>query len=134
MDDLYLELRRLCERLPLPDASWHPFAGLIGQLRADMGVALDVCAERPALRSVLAEVVAGERSLVFDGGAERELTEAHRRLHALPMVEGRHPFIDEIVPTLEGAEALLVCLSCDSQAAADFAARSSTVRAGRAAS
>lgn len=127
---MYDELRRLCDRLPLPDATWHPYAALIAELRADMAGALDVLADRPQLGAALEAAVAGE--LEFDAGAEAELTAAYERLHRLPMVEGRHPFIDEIVPTLEGADALLVCLSRDPQAAAAFA--SSSVRAGRAAS
>lgn len=99
------ELRRLCERLPVPEGTWHPGAAAIAAVRRDFEWALERCAARPEALTLVGEVD-------FDpAGADRELAAAWERLRALPLPEGRHPFLDEIVPALEAAEATLAALS-----------------------
>ena len=43
--------------------------------------------------------------------ASGKLTGAWERLQALPLPEGQHPFLDEIVPALDALRLLLVALS-----------------------
>lgn len=95
---LLAELRRLCERLPVPGADWHPHAAAIGAVRRDFERALGVCAAHP-------ELLDG----ILDGGDAG--SDALTRLDALPRPEGRHPFLDEILPALDAARATLVAVA-----------------------
>ncbi len=109
--DLLLELHRLCDGLPVPQESWHPYVPLIRACRVDLELALALATARPGAADLAEALVAGELRLEFDRDSTPELAAAYDRLEALPAPSGRHPFLDEILPTLEGLRALLVALS-----------------------
>lgn len=128
--ELLHELGRLCDRLPVPQESWHPYVPLIRACRADLERALELAAGRPEVAAMLAALVAGEATIDFDAGDSPELAAAYERLDNLPAPSGRHPYLDEILPTLEGLRLLLVALGRASRRAAPRAGasvRSSTV-------
>lgn len=105
------ELRRLCHRLPVPHPSWHLYAAQIAGYRDDFEHALAQASAAPRTLDLVTALVDGTAELVFDEAASLELTAAWRRLEALPMPSGHHPYLDEILPALEAHRLLLVALS-----------------------
>lgn len=104
-------LRSLCVRLPVPGARWHPHVASIAAVRNDFEDALaQAAASRDALR-LLDLLVAGSAEAGFDRTRSPQLTAAWDRLEALPVPEGRHPYLDEILPALDAHRLLLVALS-----------------------
>lgn len=104
------ELRALLDRLPLPQPSWHPHVPEILACRDDFAASIGAAAERPEALDAFAELL-DEESAELEPDAPAELQEAWARLHALPIPEGQHPFLDEILPALEAMRLLLVALS-----------------------
>jgi len=51
-----------------------------------------------------------------------ELAAATARLEALPVPEGRHPFVEDIAPALEGMQAALAALAASPTTASKFSA------------
>ena len=86
------DLLQLAERLPVPQGMWHPHAASIRAVRdellADLA-RLRTCADAEERLTTLL----GVHLLPRPGSA----------LAALPVPEGQHPFLDEIVPVLEAA-------------------------------
>lgn len=123
--ELYDSLSGLCVRLPVPGGSWHIYEAAITAARTDFERALVACVSHPAVFDLLAVALAGELDLAFDPDAAPQLTAAYERFGTLPIPRGRHPFLDEIVPTLEAIEATLLCLSLDQEAARAFPDESS---------
>ena len=80
-------LRELADRCPTP-ADWHPGAAAIRAAVADF-------------RAAVAALEAG------DAWPADEVEAARARLDALPRPEGRHPYMETIVPALEAAELAL---------------------------
>jgi hypothetical protein len=109
--DVLLELRRLCERLPVPQAGWHRYVVLIAGCRQDFEHALTLVAHHPAALGLFAALTDGELDLTFDSAGSPELTSAWERLEDLPIPEGQHPYLDDILPALEALRLLLVSLS-----------------------
>lgn len=109
--ELVGELRGLWARLPIPEPSWHPHVALIHACRDDFEHAIAAAADRPAALDLLAALIDGAPEPAFDRDASSELTGAWERLRALPLPEGQHPFLDEIVPALDALRLLLVALS-----------------------
>jgi hypothetical protein len=109
--ELLHELRNLSARLPVPQPSWHPYVPLILTLRKDCERAVELAAERPGTLELYAALVEGEAELAFEPGASPELAAAWKRLRALPIPEGEHPYLDEILPALDALRVLLVALS-----------------------
>ena len=105
------ELRRLCHRLPVPQPSWHPYVAQIADCQDDFEHALAQAADAPQTLELVAALVDGYAEPAFDEAASLELTAAWRRLEALPMPSGQHPYLDEILPALEAHRLLLVALS-----------------------
>lgn len=105
------ELRGLWARLPIPEPSWHPHVALIRACRDDLEHAIAAAADRPAALDLLAALIDGGPEPAFDRDASGKLTGAWERLQALPLLEGQHPFLDEIVPALDALRLLLVALS-----------------------
>ena len=69
-----------------------------------------------ALRGVRSENVALRQhnaSLLAQVQALTETRAENERLRALPIPEGQHPFLDEILPVLEAAELLLCALAAE---------------------
>lgn len=109
--ELLRELRRLCDQLPVPQPSWHPYVAQIADCRTDFEHSLELSAVRPETLDLVATLVDGSAELDFDVNAPPELTAAWRRLEALPLPSGQHPYLDEILPALEAHRLLLVALS-----------------------
>lgn len=108
--DVAAELRRLLARLPVPDARWHAHVPQIAAVRDDFAAAIDAAAARPEALALFEAMLAGDAEPAFEPG-DPELEAAYDRLQALPVPEGQHPFLDEILPALEAAELLLCALS-----------------------
>jgi len=111
--ELLTELRRLSVRLPVPQRSWHPHVRLVAACRNDLEQALALATDSPEAGERVAALVGGELELTFDPDASPELSAARRRLEALPIPDGQHPYLDEILPALEALGLLLVGLSHD---------------------
>ncbi len=109
--ELLAELRDLCARLPVPEASWHPYVSQISACRSDFERALIRAEEQPAALERLAVLLEGDAEPAFDAAASSDLTGAWRRLEALPGPSGQHPYLDEILPALDALRLLLVALS-----------------------
>jgi hypothetical protein len=84
-------MRELLDSFPTP-GSWHPYASAIGAIAADY---------RRAVETLETE---GRWAAV-------EVEEARERLGAMIDPEGRHPFVDEIVETLQAMREALATLS-----------------------
>jgi hypothetical protein len=82
------ELRELALRLPIPVESWHPYVRLIAAVRDELLEELEQVDD-----DRLAAVLEGPVPPATPGSA----------LAALPVPEGQHPFLDEILPVLEAA-------------------------------
>lgn len=119
--DLYEAVTELADAFPVPHPSWH---GYVPEMRAcvtDLRRALAVSAEAPELLELAARSVDGDLEEGFDAhAAGPRLAVAYRRLGLLPVPAGEHPYLDEIVPTLEAMEALLVAVSLVPAAAMAF--------------
>lgn len=109
--ELRRELRRLCDRLPVPQPSWHPYVAQIAACRTDFARSLELAATHPEAVELVAALVDGSLGLVFDEHPPPELSAAWRRLEALPLPSGRHPYLDDILPALEAHRLLLIALS-----------------------
>lgn len=104
-------LHDLCARLPVPDGRWHPHVAAIAACRADFASALSLVADDPEALRLLDRLVDGAAAAEFDPARSPELAAAWERLDALPVPEGRHPFLDEIMPALDAYRLLLIALS-----------------------
>lgn len=109
--ELLADLRRLCNRLPVPQPDWHPYVAKIAACRDDFEHALALAADAPQTLDLVAALVDGDLQPAFDEVASAELATAWRRLEALPLPSGQHPYLDEILPALEAHRLLLVALS-----------------------
>lgn len=109
--ELLTDVRRLAERFPLPHPIWHRFVAEMHVVIRDLFVALDVIAVLPRAQAELVRQVEGEahRPLADAGGPS--VAAARGRLRGLPVPEGEHPYLDEILVTLEAAEAVLAALA-----------------------
>lgn len=81
-------LRELALQLPIPVERWHPYVQLIVAVRDELLAELDHV-DDARLAALLEEPLPPPRP----GSA----------LAALPVPDGQHPFLDEIVPFLEAA-------------------------------
>ena len=87
----------------------------------DLRGALAVAGLSRGVLELAAQPVEAELADGFDAAhAGRRLTAAYRRLALLPLPAGEHPFLDEILPTLEAMDVLLVAVSLVPEAAAVF--------------
>jgi hypothetical protein len=109
--DVLWELRRLCAQLPVPQPGWHPYVAHIAGCRHDFEHALTLTAQHPAALDLFAALADGDLDLTFDSASSPELTSAWQRLEELPIPEGQHPYLDDILPALEALRLLLVSLS-----------------------
>ena len=109
--ELLADLQGLCDRLPVPQPSWHPYVAQIANCRTDFERALDLAAERPETLELVAALIDGGTEAQFDEDAPLELRAAWRRREALPLPSGRHPYLDDILPALDAHRLLLIALS-----------------------
>lgn len=119
--DLYEIVTELADAFPVPHPSWHGYVAEMRACLSDLRRALAVSGEAPELLELAARSVDGDLEEGFDAhAAGPRLAAAYRGLGLLPVPAGEHPFLDEIVPTLEAMEALLVAVSLVPAAAAAF--------------
>jgi len=111
VDELLAELRLLAERLPLPHPYWHPYTDEMHVVMRDLFAALDAIALLPPARVELERHVEGEVEFPPPDAGGLALAAARRRLRDLPVPQGEHPYLAEIVPTLEAAAAALAALT-----------------------
>jgi hypothetical protein len=128
-DDVIAEMRALVERFPVPDPRWHLYVPAVREVRRDLAVALDALAALPDAQAELLRHIDGVApSPPADAGGPR-IAAARARLRDLPTPLGHHPYLDEILVTLEAAEAALAALASAGGEAA-FAAGGSPVATG----
>lgn len=119
--ELHEAVGALADAFPLPQPSWHGYVPEMRACLADLRRALAAAELAPPALELAARAVDGELDAVFDDGrAGPVLLAAYRRLGRLPLPAGEHPYLDEIVPTLEAMEALLVAVSLVPDAASSF--------------
>lgn len=115
------EIRDLAAAFPVPQPSWHGYVAEMRACRADLVRAVEVAGEVPKVLDLVRRALDGELEEVFDArAASPALAAAYQRLGRLPIPAGEHPYLDEIVPTLEALEALLVGVSLVPSAADAF--------------
>ena len=118
--------------VPFPDGSWHRWTDLLRRLDADVRSALELAAADELVQRELDRLVELDAAPPPARGMDG-LAEAQRLLAGLPRPEGRHPYLDAIVPGLEAAALLLAALTVSPAARRDFDRRRSrpiTVPAG----
>jgi hypothetical protein len=120
--ELIAEIARLGARLPIPDASWHAYVAELRGMTADLQAAVAAIRVLPGADAELLRQIAEEGDGADGPGAGPALADARRRLRSVPVPAGEHPFLDEILPTLEGAEAVLAALAAVPGGDAAFAA------------
>jgi len=130
-DDVIAEMRALVERFPVPDPRWHLYVPAVRDVRRDLVVALDALATLPDAQAELLRYVDGVAvSPPADAGGPM-LAAARARLRDLPTPVGHHPYVDEILVTLEASEAALAALA-SAEGEAAFAASVSPAISGAA--
>jgi hypothetical protein len=120
--ELIAEIARLGERLPIPAASWHAYVAELRGMTADLRAAVEAIRLLPGADAELLRRIAEEGDGVDGPGTGPALADARRRLRSVPVPAGEHPFLDEILPTLEAAEAVLAALAAVPGGDAAFAA------------
>lgn len=115
-------LRELAARFPIPEGRWHRFVDRMVACRRDFEEAVEALAADEAAQAALERLI-DESVFELPDGAPADLRAALARLDGLPVPEGQHPFIAEIVPTLEAMRVTLCALAASPRAAAAFAAR-----------
>ena len=108
---LLVELRSLQTRLPVPQPHWHPHVARIAACRDDFAQAIEELDGDPEALDLLAALVDGASEPDFAADASEPLAAAWQRLESLPLPEGQHPFLHEIVPALDALRLVLVTLS-----------------------
>ena len=105
-DDLVLveELRAVWDRVPIPRDEWHPGAAAISRLDADVREAFAVLAEDGDARAELRRVLEEDAVVTAEPGG------ALARLRDLPRPDGKHPYLADVLPGLEAAEAVLAAV------------------------
>lgn len=122
--ELLDEIRGLAAAFPVPQPSWHGYVAEMRTCVRDLARVLEVAAAVPEVLDLVGRALDGELEEAFDAGvAPPALAAAYRRLGRLPIPAGEHPYLDEIVPTLEALEALLVAVSLVPWAADAFRAQ-----------
>lgn len=100
------DLRELAEQMPIPAEAWHPHVALMRRVRDDLLAGLDALERLPYGEArLLAAIDAAAPAL--PGTA----------LAALPVPEGEHPYLGEILSVLEAARAVQAALGAASLAA-----------------
>ncbi len=122
MTEAVAVLQELARRFPVPEGRWHRFVDAIAACRGDFEIALaSIDADAQATRA-LDELIARVPS-EFPQVATGPVAAALSRLDGLPVPEGQHPFIAEIVPTLVAMRVALQAVAASSTAIETFAAR-----------
>jgi hypothetical protein len=110
-NDLLVELRRLAERFPLPHPLWHRYVPEMLVVVRDLFFALDAIATCPPAQRELLLHVEGEAASPPEDAGGPAIAAVRARLRDLPIPSGEHPYLDEIVVTLEAANAAFAALT-----------------------
>ena len=116
------ELQRLADRFPVPQPSWHAQVPEMRAVLHDLRGAIAVLDSQNDARAELVRLIDEEAQPAADGEGGPALTATRRRLRELTIPAGEHPFLDEIVVTIEAAEAALAALSASPDGERAFAA------------
>ena len=114
------DLRALWERAPVPRERWHAWVDVIAQLHEDVSVGLDVLDADDEARCALAGLIEDGRAAT-DVGRDDAVAAAIRRLDELPRPDGKHPYLEDILPALEVAEVVLAAVASAPAARRRFA-------------
>lgn len=117
---MLVELRAIWDRAPVPRERWHSWVDAIAHLHEDVTVGLDVLDAEEEARSALAGLIEGG-PVGAAGEHEGEIAVALRRLDELPRPDGRHPYLEDILPALEVAEVVLAAVASSPAARRRFA-------------
>lgn len=109
--ELLTELHGLCDRLPVPQSGWHPYVAQIAACRSDFERSLDLAIDWPKALELVAGLLESSSEPSFDEDTTPELSAAWQRLQTLPLPDGQHPYLDDILPALVAHRLLLVALS-----------------------
>ena len=120
--DWLADVAALCDRLPVPDGGWHPWAAEIGALRVDFGRALAIAQRHPGVLERLEELLFEHEPPAALAPPEDALAAAFARATSLPRPSGQHPYLDVIAPALEAVACVLAALAASPAARAEFAA------------
>ena len=112
------ELRALWERAPVR-VSAGAWVDVIAQLHADVCVGLDVLDADAEARLALAGLIEEGRTSTDE--REDAIAAAIRRLDELPRPDGKHPYLEDILPALEVAEVVLAAVASAPTARRRFA-------------
>ncbi|HEY3541997.1 MAG TPA: hypothetical protein VGK79_05600 [Gaiellaceae bacterium] len=104
-------MHRLAERFPVPHPFWHRYVPLMRDVLADFRAAVAALEALPDAQHELVRQVDGTRDGVAADAGGPALAAARERLRSLPVPEGEHPYIDEILVGLEAASAALAALA-----------------------
>lgn len=94
---------------------------------ADFSAAVEAIEQLPSARAELARRIdTDETSAPAEAGGP-QLAAARARLRELPVPQGEHPYLDEILVTLEAADAVLTSLASVSDGDAAFSRASARI-------
>jgi hypothetical protein len=111
VEALLAEMRSLVQRLPLPHPAWHRYVPEMHAVVMDAIAALDALAAAPGAHDELNRQVNGDAAYPADDAGGPTVAAARARLRELPIPQGEHPYLDEILLTLEASEAALAALA-----------------------
>lgn len=110
-ESLIAELRTLIERLPLPHPLWHRYVPEMHAAVTDATAALEALEQLPGAAAELRRQIEGEATYPEDGAGGAAIAAARGRLRAVPIPQGEHPYLDEIMLALEAAEVALATVA-----------------------
>ena len=119
--ELVAQVRQIARDFPLPHPRWHRFVPLMHEVVDDLVAALDAIAASPAAQAAFLTRIEAEAVNGVDAPGPA-LAAAQARLRALPVPDGEHPYLDEIVVALEAAHAALAALASSADGETAFAA------------
>lgn len=108
--ELLAELRALAARMPMPQPAWHPHVAHIRACHSDLLEAVEAAARDPVVLDI-ARALLDDPQAQLDSDASEDIAAAWARLETLPLPEGQHPYLDEILPAVEALRVLLVALT-----------------------
>jgi hypothetical protein len=115
-------LRELARSFPIPEPGWHGYVEEMRACRRDLEDAAEAIDSDPVASAALERLTDGDGPA--DAGAPpAAVAAALDRLEALPVPEGEHPFLDEIVPTLQAARLALHAVAASREATERFVSR-----------
>jgi hypothetical protein len=120
--DWLADVAALCDRLPVPDGGWHPWAADIGALRDDFSLALAIGQRHPDVLERLEELLFEHEPPAALAPPDDALAAAFARATSLPRPSGQHPYLDVVAPALEAVACVLAALAASPQARDEFAA------------